>query len=117
MAAALTAQSFPPARAAITYATGAGTLTTTGNTAPTGPGLGLLVKNGSGTPITVNLTVPAGITLDGMVQTTPQTFSVAAGADQIIPLRAQRYADPVTGLATFGFSAVTTVSAACINTN
>lgn len=117
MSAALTAQSFPPAGAAITYATGAGTLTTTGNTAPTGPGIALLVKNGSGAGISVNLTVPATVTLDGMAQTTPFVVNVAAGADAIIPLRAQRYADPVTGLATFGFTAVTTVSAACINTN
>jgi hypothetical protein len=121
MAAALTSQSFPPASAAITYTTSAsGTpLTQTGNTAPTGAGLALLVKNASGSGITVNMTIPAGITLDGIAQTTPLAINVANGADQVIPLRPQRYADPVTGLATFGFASApaSTISVACINTN
>ena len=118
MAAALTAQSFPPGGTAVTYVTGAGTLTQTGNTAPTGPGNVLWIKNTSGSGITVNMTVPAGITLDGVAQTSPLTIPVANNADQAIPLRAARYADPVTGLATFGFASApgATVSAACINT-
>ena len=117
MSAVLTVQSFPPAGGAVTYATTGGTLTQTGNTAPCGPGVGLLVKNGSGSPATVNMTIPAGITLDGMAQTSPFTVAVAAGADAVIPLRAQRYADPTTGLATFGFAATpTSVSVACITT-
>jgi len=120
MGAALTAQSFPPAGAAVVYTTsGSATpLATTANTAPTGSGLGLLVKNGGGSPVTVNMTIPSAITLDGIVQTTPLTISVAAGADEVIPLRPQRYADPtIGGLATFGLSSVTSVSVACINTN
>jgi hypothetical protein len=121
MAAALTAQIAPHAGlTGITYAVGGGTLTTTGNTAPCGSGLGLLIKNGSGSPVTVTITVPAGITYDGLgiASATPgsgsRSVSVAAGADAIIPLVATTYADPTTGLATFGISAVTTVSAACI---
>lgn len=118
MAAVLTSQSFPPASAAITYTTsGAGGLATSANTAPTGPGLCLLVKNGSGSGMTCSLTIPAGITLDGITQTTPLVVNIGTGADQMIPLRPQRYADPVTGLATFALSTVTSVSVACVNTN
>lgn len=118
MAVALTQQSFPPAGAAVAYKTTTDGLAVSGNTAPTGPGLALLVKNGSGAPITVNMVIPAGITLDGIAQTTPLPVAVATGADQVIPLRPQRYADPVTGLATFGFAATpTSVNVAVINTN
>jgi len=65
------------------------------------------------------MVIPASVTLDGIAQTTPLTIPVANNADQVIPLRAQRYADPVTGLATFGFASApgATVSVACINTN
>jgi hypothetical protein len=123
MTAALVTQSFPKAGGAIAYATtggsGAFLLTTTGNTAPTGPGIALLVKNGSASPITVNLVVPTAITADGLPVTTPFPVTVANGADDIIPLSATRYADPsIGGLCTFGFSATpTTVSVAAISTN
>jgi hypothetical protein len=123
MTAALVTQTFPKAGGAIAYATtggsGAFLLTQTGNTAPCGPGVGLLVKNGSASPITVNLTVPTAITADGLPVTTPFPVVVANGADAIIPLVADRYGDPaIGGLCTFGFSAVpTTVSVAAISTN
>lgn len=120
MAAVLTTQTFTKAGGAITYATTvSGGLAAAGNTAPTGPGVALLVKNGSGSPITVNLTVPGAITADGLPVTTPFPVVVAAGADDVIPLPATRYADPsISGQCTFGFSATpTTVSVAAISTN
>jgi hypothetical protein len=119
MGAALAAQSFPHNGAAITYTTsGSGTpLATTNNTFPCGQGLALLVKNGSGGTLTVNFTVPAGITVDGLPLTTPYAPTIATGADAIYPLPAARYQDPVSGLGTVGFSTVTSVSAAVISTN
>jgi hypothetical protein len=119
MAATMTAQQFPHNGGAITYTTTAsGGLAQTGNTAPCGPGLALLVKNGSGAGITVNMTVPAGITTDGLPLVTPFAVAVANGADEIIPLVPARYQDPTTGLATFGFAATpTSVSVAVISTS
>jgi hypothetical protein len=117
MAAALTLQTFPHAGAAVAYTTTAsGGLTQTGNTAPCGSGIGLLVKNGSGAGISVNMTVPSGVTVDGMPVTSPYVVGpIANGADEIIPLVAARYQDPTTGLATFGFTATpTSVSVAAI---
>jgi len=118
MAAVLTTQVFPHAGAtAITYTTsGSGSLATTGNTAPCGQDLALLVKNGSGGSLTVNMTIPATVTVDGMAIATPLAITVATGADQLIPLVAARYADATTGLATFGLSTVTSVSVAVIST-
>lgn len=120
MGAALAVQSFPHNGAAITYTTsGSGTpLATTANTAPCGAGLGLLIKNGSGGTLTVTFTVPASITVDGMaVAAASATFTVASAADEIFPLPPARYQDPVSALATFALSSVTSVSAACISTN
>src|ERR1043165_8408293 len=111
--AAYTLQSFPHAGATVTYtqpATGA-----TGNTAPTGQDVALLVKNGSGSSITVTITVPAAITFDGLVFPN-RTQTVAAGADGIIPLVTSVYMDPVTSLCQWGVSANTTVTAAVITT-
>jgi hypothetical protein len=86
---------------------------TTNNTAPTGAGFGLLVKNGSGSSITVTMHIPAGISFHGL--TVPnRTVTVAAAADALIPLVAATYGDPTTGLATFDVSAVTTVLCAAI---
>lgn len=119
MAAALTPQVFPHAgTTAITYSTSGSTpaLATSGNTAVTGQDLALLVKNGSGAALTVNMTVPATVTVDGLVVTTPYAVTVGTGADQFIPLVAARYADATTGLATFGLSTATSVSVACVST-
>jgi hypothetical protein len=119
MGAPLTPQAFSHNGGAIAYTTTAsGTpLAATANTAPCGQNLALLIKNASGSSINVQLTVPAAVTADGMAVTTPFVVAVANGADAIIPLPSIRYADPVTGLATFGFSATpTSVSAACITT-
>jgi hypothetical protein len=85
----------------------------TGNTAPCGPGLGLLVRTTSG-PNTVTITVPAAITYDGLGigSATPGSGSravvVANNTAAVIPLVAGTYADPTTGLATFAVSGTLT---------
>lgn len=118
MAAVLTAQAFPHNGAAITYTTsGSGGLATTGNTVPCGQGLALLVKNGSGGILTITFTIPAGITVDGLPLVSTYAPTLAIAGDGIYPLPAARYADPTTGLATFGVSSTTTVSVACISTS
>ena len=118
MAATLTAQQFAHNGGAITYTTtGSGGLATSGNTAPCGADIALLVKNGSGGILTINFTIPAGITVDGLPLTTPYAPTLAIAADGIYPLVAARYADPTTGLCTFGLSSATTVSVAVISTN
>lgn len=118
MAAVLTVQNFPHAGAAVTLTTvGSGGLAVSGNTTPCGQGIALMVVNGSGGILTVNFTIPAGITVDGLPLTTPYAPTVAIGATSFFPLVAARYQDPSTGLATFGVSSTTTVSVATISTN
>jgi hypothetical protein len=118
MAAVLTTQVFPHNGAAVTLTTTAsGGLAQTGNTTPCGQDLALLIQNATAGTITLNMTVPSGITVDGMPVTTPFAVTVAIGT-AIVPLPAVRYADPTTGLATFGFAATpTSVSVACISTS
>jgi|SRR6185503_4814543 len=59
---------------------------TTGDLAPTGPGLALLVGNGA-TPTTVTLAVP---TVDGMTVTFP-AITIAASSIYLIPLPSSVY--------------------------
>jgi hypothetical protein len=85
----------------------------TGNTAPCGAGLGLLIRTTSG-PNTVQITVPAGITFDGLgiANATPgsghRDVTVANNAVAVIPLVPTTYADPTTGLATFAVTGTLT---------
>jgi hypothetical protein len=84
-----------------------------GNTAPCGSGLGLLIRTTSG-PNTVTITVPAGITFDGLGigNATPGSGSrsvvVANNTYAVIPLVAGTYMDPTTSLATFAVSGTLT---------
>jgi hypothetical protein len=84
-----------------------------GNTAPCGSGLGLLIRTTSG-PNTVTITVPAGITFDGLGigNATPGSGSrsvvCANNAYAVIPLVAGTYMDPTTSLATFAVSGTLT---------
>ncbi len=84
-----------------------------GNTAPCGSGLGLLVRTASG-PNTVTITVPAAITFDGLGigNATPGSGSrsvvVANNTAAVIPLVAGTYMDPATSLATFAVSGTLT---------
>lgn len=117
MGTAYTVQNPPHAGATLTETAPA----TTGNTAPCGKGVGLLVKNGSGSSITVTIAVPAAVTYDGLGigNATPgsggRVVTVPAASDALIPLVAATFRDPSTGLATFAVSAVTSVVCAVIS--
>lgn len=84
-----------------------------GNTAPCGAGLGLLIRTTSG-PNTVSVTIPAGITYDGLGigHATPgsgvRSLTVTNNHIGVLPLVAGTYADPTTGLATFAVSGTLT---------
>jgi hypothetical protein len=79
-----------------------------GDTAETGAGVFLVVKNASGSSITVTVATPE--TFDGDLALADRTVSVAATTGQsFIPLTA-RYRDPATGVAAITYSAVTTVT-------
>lgn len=68
----------------------------------------VLVKNGSGSPITVTLDIKA--TLDGAAVTDP-TVSVGAGVTKMIgPFPIGIYNDSGTGRARIAYSAVTSVT-------
>lgn len=82
-----------------------------GDQCATGDGVKLLVKNGSGSAITVTLVTPG--TVDGDLAIADRTVSVAAGATTAIPMT-DRYKDPATGLATVTYSSATTVTVAVI---
>lgn len=106
--AAFTVQNPPHAGLALSGGTptaGAGA-----NTAPCGNGLGLLIRNGSGSPVTLTMVVPAAITFDGLVIPS-RPLVIAAGGASIMPLVAATYQDPATGLCTWGLSSITTVQA------
>jgi len=84
-----------------------------GNTAPCGSGLGLLLRTTSG-PNTITITVPAAITFDGLGigNATPgsggRTLTVTNNNVGVIPLVAGTYMDPSTSLATFAVSGTLT---------
>lgn len=84
----------------------------TGNTAPTGTGVFLFVKNGSGSSVTVTLAYPSKY--DGDQTVAGRGTAVAAGAETVIPLR-DVYRDPATGLAAITYSAVTTVTVGVVS--
>jgi hypothetical protein len=94
-----TIQSPPHAGAAVTLIAPGGT---SGDVAPTGSGLALLVVNGA-TPTTVTL-VPQPF--DGLTVGT-RTFTVAATSTNLIPLPASVYG---TGTTAVGYGNVTTLT-------
>lgn len=76
-----------------------------------GSGLFLRVFNGSGVSITATLVVPAARVYEPNVAITSPVNTVLAGASRMIgPVDAQTFADPVTGLCTITYSAVTSVT-------
>jgi|SRR5947207_15975414 len=118
--AALTAQVVPHAGLTPTLTTGLGG--TTGNTAPCGAGLGLMLVNGAASTVNIDVRVASNATVDGLAVATPAgaaaparrfTLPATSGAVSIIPLPPATYADPTTGLATFDVAAGT-VSAAVV---
>jgi hypothetical protein len=87
---------------------------TNGDTAPCGSGTFLLVKNASGSGITVTLTTPGVV--DGrlaIADSTSPSIALTSGLG-IIPLPASLYADPTTGLATINYSATGSVTVAVV---
>jgi hypothetical protein len=93
---------------AVTYATASGG----GDKVKPGPDVFLLVKNGSGSSLTVTIT---GVGQTGYGVNNPnKTFTVAAGADKAIPLLAA-YGNPDDGgLAAIGWSSATSVTFAAL---
>ncbi|MFI5973510.1 hypothetical protein [Streptomyces sp. NPDC051452] len=86
---------------------------TNGDTAACGAGTFLLVKNASGSAVTVTLTTPGQV--DGRLAIADSTFSVGATTGLgIIPLIPGLYADPTTGLATINYSATASVTVAVV---
>jgi hypothetical protein len=80
----------------------------TGNTAPTGSGVELRVKNGSGSAVTVTVAYPNKY--DGDQTVTGRAHTVPATTGEFtIPLR-DVYRDPTTGLASITYSSATTVT-------
>jgi hypothetical protein len=84
-----------------------------GNTAPCGNGIALVLRTTSG-PNTINVTVPAGITYHGLgiANATPgsgnRSLTVTNNTMGILPLPTAVYADPTTGLATFAVTGTLT---------
>jgi hypothetical protein len=104
--AALTTQVVPHAGVTPTLTSSLGG--TSGNTAPCGSGLALMLVNGAASTCVITVHVPSAITFDGLVIPS-RTFTLPAtsGAVSFIPLPAATYADPTTGLATFDVAAGT----------
>jgi hypothetical protein len=109
--AALTVQSAPHAGLnPVVMTTGLGA--TSGNTAPCGNGIALMLVNGAAATCVVTLHVGSAVTFDGLVvPNRTVTLPATIGAITIIPMVAATYGDPVTGLCTFDVAAGT-VSAA-----
>ena len=95
----------PHAGALVTLSAPGGT---TGDLAPTGPGIGLLVSCGA-TGVTV--TLPIAATPDGL-SVASRTFALTAGQYAILPLPATVYG---TGTTQVQYSNVTTVTVAAIS--
>lgn len=110
--AALTAQVIPHAGVTPTLTSSLGG--TSGNTAPCGAGLALMLVNGAASTCVITMHVPAATTFDGLVIPN-RTFTLPAtsGSVSFIPLVTSTYADPTTALATFDVAAGT-VSAAVV---
>jgi hypothetical protein len=85
--------------------------TSGGDTAQTGAGVFLAVKNADASSHTVTLHVPA--TIDGDLTISSRAVAVAAGKTFMIPLT-DRYRDPATGRAAVTYDAVTSVTVAVI---
>lgn len=79
-----------------------------GDTAQTGSGVFLAVKNGSGSSVTVTLAYPSKYDSDQTVTGRAHTVPATTG-EFLIPLR-DVYKDPSTGVASISYSATTTVT-------
>lgn len=76
-----------------------------------GPNFFFKVVNGGASPITVTLAIPSVVSgYSGVVYTNTQVVVPNTENRLIGPLNGQIYADPITGLCTVTYSAVTTVT-------
>lgn len=78
-----------------------------------GPHSTLLVKNGSGSPVTATITTPGTV---GGLAIADRALTVAAGATGAIKLPAEQYENPSDGLASIAWSATTTITFAVLTT-
>lgn len=79
-----------------------------GDTAVAGSDTFAVFKNGSGAPITVTVVVPGN---DEFGTAKPDmAVSVVNGTERYIPLRALGLVDPATGLVSFTYSGVTSLT-------
>ncbi len=85
--------------------------TSGGDTALTGAGVFLAVKNADSASHTVTLVTPG--TVDGDLAVADRAVIVAASKTQLIPLTAT-YRDPASGRASITYDGVTSVSVAVI---
>lgn len=83
-----------------------------GDTAPVGPGLVLIVKNASGSSVTVTLATPATLPTGDAYPDKVYTVAATTG-EQWIPLIAD-YRDPTDGSAHISYSATTSVTRAVV---
>jgi len=82
-----------------------------GDAAPCNPDNYLKVNNGGGSPITVTLAIPAGATGWPGIAYANSVITVTNGTARLIgPLLPAIYQDPITGLCTITYSAVTSVT-------
>lgn len=84
-----------------------------GDTAQTGQGVFLVVKNGSGSSVTVTLAYPSKYDSDQTVSGRAHTVPATTG-EFLIPLR-DVYRDPATGVASITYSATTTVTVCVVS--
>ena len=82
-----------------------------GDACECGPQNWLYVNNGGGSPITVTLAVPSSLSPYSGMTYTNVAVTVTNGTAKLIPVGVQ-FRDPVTGLCTITYSAVTSVTVA-----
>lgn len=110
--ATLTVQSITRAGTVITPVAAAGG----GDAMPCGPQNFLRVVNGGGSPITVTIAIPAGVSgYPNAAYTSTAVVVTNATTRDIGPLPANLYADPTTGLAVVTYSGVTSVTVAAVS--
>jgi hypothetical protein len=114
--AALTVQSAPHAGLNPVVLTSVAGIT--GNTAPCGNGIALMLVNGAAATCVVTLHVGSAVTYDGLtVPNRTVTLPATIGAITIVPMVATTYGDPVTGLCTFDVAAGTVSAAVTVQQN
>lgn len=85
-----------------------------GDACEVGPGMMLKVVNGGGAPITVTLAVPSGLSTIPNLAYGNDAVSVPNGSHRWIKVGPE-FRDPVTGLCTITYSAVTSVTVGAFN--